>query len=145
MKSKQETSYGVIPVSSFEGEYYVFMIRHQNGNFWGFPKGHLEEGESPLDAAYRELAEETSLSVLSLLLEKPFLESYTYITCDTTVEKKVYFYLAHTTKDASIDPKELQEGRWVRFKEAENLATYQECKGLCQKVASFLTLEKPNV
>ena len=41
------------------------LIRDSYDN-WGFPKGHLENGESPAEAAIRETAEETGLSRLVL-------------------------------------------------------------------------------
>ena len=31
--------------------------------WWGYPKGHLEEGENPVDAAVREVFEETGFEV----------------------------------------------------------------------------------
>ena len=41
------------------------LIRDSYDN-WGFPKGHLEDGESPAEAALRETAEETGLEQLAL-------------------------------------------------------------------------------
>lgn len=38
----------------------VLLLRQMNGN-WVFPKGHLEPGESPLQAALREVQEETGV------------------------------------------------------------------------------------
>ena len=32
--------------------------------YWGFPKGHLEEGETPIQAAIREVQEETGFIVV---------------------------------------------------------------------------------
>ena len=43
-------------------------------SFWGFPKGHMEEGETPKDAAKREVSEETGF-VVELSDEKPLAES----------------------------------------------------------------------
>ena len=43
------------------------LIRDSYAN-WGFPKGHLEDGESPADAARRETGEETGLEQLVLVL-----------------------------------------------------------------------------
>ena len=36
---------------------------YYDSGFWGFPKGHMEEGESPLNAAEREVFEETGFKV----------------------------------------------------------------------------------
>ncbi len=41
------------------------LIKDSYAN-WGFPKGHLEDGETPADAARRETAEETGLADLAL-------------------------------------------------------------------------------
>ena len=41
--------------------------------FWGFPKGHLDEGESPIEAAEREVFEETGFLVKSTN-KKPITE-----------------------------------------------------------------------
>jgi diadenosine hexaphosphate hydrolase (ATP-forming) len=42
------------------GEGRVLMIRHRNGT-WVFPKGHIETGESKVDAAVREVEEEAGV------------------------------------------------------------------------------------
>jgi 8-oxo-dGTP pyrophosphatase MutT (NUDIX family) len=46
-----------------------FLMQHRDAHAvaspsrWGFPGGHVEEGEEPLAAAHRELLEETGLTV----------------------------------------------------------------------------------
>ncbi len=44
---------------------HYLLIRDSYDN-WGFPKGHLEDGETPAEAACRETAEETGLDDLTL-------------------------------------------------------------------------------
>jgi 8-oxo-dGTP pyrophosphatase MutT (NUDIX family) len=44
---------------------HYLLIRDSYDN-WGFPKGHLEDGETPAEAACRETAEETGLADLKL-------------------------------------------------------------------------------
>jgi diadenosine hexaphosphate hydrolase (ATP-forming) len=41
----------------------VLLIRHRNGS-WVFPKGHIEAGESKVDAAVREVEEEAGVQAV---------------------------------------------------------------------------------
>mgnify|MGYP001816252267 FL=1 len=53
---------GAIAVVYHEGRILLVKRRNEpNANTWGFPGGHVELGETALDAASRELAEETSV------------------------------------------------------------------------------------
>ncbi len=45
------------------------LIVQQKGNSWSLPKGHLDEGEGALEAAKREIFEESGVSELVLLSE----------------------------------------------------------------------------
>lgn len=44
-----------------EGLKYL-LVREKNG-FWGFPKGHMERGETEQETAGREIKEETALEM----------------------------------------------------------------------------------
>ena len=46
------------------------------GHAWQMPQGGIDAGEAPLEAALRELAEETSVTTVSLLAEAPDWLSY---------------------------------------------------------------------
>ncbi len=64
-KTRRETSAGGV-VFRREADGPRFLLIHDGHGNWGFPKGHLEEGEDPADAARREVAEETGLQDLVL-------------------------------------------------------------------------------
>jgi 8-oxo-dGTP pyrophosphatase MutT (NUDIX family) len=51
------------------GEDGRIVIVEQHGNSWSLPKGGVEEGESILDAARREVREETGIADLRLIQE----------------------------------------------------------------------------
>jgi bis(5'-nucleosidyl)-tetraphosphatase len=138
MKIRQSTSYGVIPCVKEGKEWKVFMVQHQKNLFWGFPKGHAEKGETPLEAAQRELFEETEIEVLEWLREEPLLEQYVYQDKDGSVEKKVFFYLAITTEEFEVDSKEIVDGKWVSLKEAKELISYKEGLSLLSQIESIL-------
>jgi bis(5'-nucleosidyl)-tetraphosphatase len=71
-------SFGIVPFLKEEGGWKVLLILHREGNHWGFPKGKANPGETPLEAATRELKEETGLSVIQILREEPLAEQYQF-------------------------------------------------------------------
>ena len=71
---KYEESFGVVPVQKTENDWEVFLIQHIKGRYWGFPKGHAEAGETPIESAVRELKEETNLDPNNCLRMDPFVE-----------------------------------------------------------------------
>ena len=60
---KNEKACGAV-IKNEEGK--ILLIFQQNG-FWGFPKGHVEEGETEPETAVREVFEETGLWVESTI------------------------------------------------------------------------------
>ena len=58
---------GHAPMSPYD----VLMVE-QYGETWSFPKGHIEEGEEPLQCAYRELLEETGIEGDNIFVGCPF-------------------------------------------------------------------------
>ena len=59
---KTESAGGV--VLNTKGE---VLVVSQHGTSWSLPKGHLDEGESELAAARREIREESGVCELKLL------------------------------------------------------------------------------
>ena len=90
---------------------------------WDFPKGLVEPGENELDAAKREVAEETGLAELDYPFGEEFKETVPY-----AANKVARYYLAETDAEKialPVSPElgrpEHHEYRWVSFHEAEEL------------------------
>lgn len=64
-RAQRETSAGGVVFRRGEGgggpQYLLIFDQHGN---WGFPKGHVESGEQPVDAGRREVREEAGLDGL---------------------------------------------------------------------------------
>ena len=74
-----------VGLALFSRDGRVFIGRRANrnqrehvapGHEWQMPQGGIDRGEQPLQAAYRELREETNVSSVSLLAEAPDWLSY---------------------------------------------------------------------
>jgi 8-oxo-dGTP pyrophosphatase MutT (NUDIX family) len=59
----EETSAGGVVFRRTDGGPLVLVIKDAYKN-WGFPKGHIEQGEDAVTAAVREVEEETGLADL---------------------------------------------------------------------------------
>jgi 8-oxo-dGTP pyrophosphatase MutT (NUDIX family) len=114
-------SAGIVPVRRTADGWRILILRAYKN--WDFPKGFIDPGETPLQAAKREAAEEAELTDL----EFPFGEVYRD-TAPYSGGKVARYYLADTRKEQVVLPispqlgrPEHHEGRWVSLGEAERL------------------------
>ncbi len=108
--------------------------KNYSSGFWGFPKGHLEEGETPLKAAEREVFEETGFEV-KCVSDKPIAESRYSIEYAETIHKTVWFYEMRVIKEFVKEPdNEIEEIAIVPEKKALELLTYEEDKKIIKYV-----------
>lgn len=106
------------------------VLVHQWGNSWSFPKGGIEEGESALEAARREIYEEAGIVNLLLVDELGSYERYS-IGPDGIGEVKewglrprtIFLFRTDETELRPID-QEVTEARYVSLDEAIALLTH---------------------
>ena len=101
---------------------YLLLRAYKN---WDFPKGLVEPGEQPLDAAVREVKEETTLVNLAFDWGKDYMDTGPY-----NKGKISRYYLARsdvTEVHLPINPElgfpEHQEARWVGLETALNMVS----------------------
>jgi len=92
---------------------------------WDFPKGMVEAGEQPLDAAIREVREETLIEDLDFVWGHDFIETRPY-----SRGKVARYFIAKTQTTAVTLPvipelgrPEHNEFRWVDYDEALRLVS----------------------
>ena len=106
-----------------------------DSGFWGYPKGHLDDQETPIKAAEREVYEETGVK-LSAVGNKPNAETrYEVKKHGETVKKTVWFYEMNVVESFSKEPDdEIEEIAIVPFEEAYKLLAYEEDKKILKYV-----------
>jgi 8-oxo-dGTP pyrophosphatase MutT (NUDIX family) len=129
----RQTSYGIVPLKRKKTEWYVLIVKRKEG-FWEFPKGHAEEGESHLEAAARELTEESGLEIKTLIFDDPIKIQYYFTFEHQLISKEVLYYIAEVMGKIELQPKETIDSVWVPLAEAANHVTHQNSKDLCKEV-----------
>ena len=126
-------------------EYLLLKRIESIGGFWQGVTGAPEKGEELLDAAKRELLEETSYIPnfvfqtdfsYKILVEEKFKKNYP----EGVKEIPEYVFVARINQPdlPSIDPQEHEDWKWCSFNEAIELLKWEDNKKALEHVRSIL-------
>ena len=138
-----ETSAGGVVVRRSGDDVLVLLIRDSYGK-WGFPKGHLKEGETADSAAARETAEETGLDDLRILEPLDTIK-WRFQWRGQLVHKTCHFFLMESETEATAP--QLAEGitacRWTTFDRANELIAYANARDVLRQARERITSLRP--
>lgn len=146
VRHQRHKSAGVI-VFRRAGDECLFLLtlsRLTKRPLWEFPKGGVEQGETLLQAALRELVEETGIpdNEVRLIADFQRTEDYRFTAGDdgkrTLIHKQVTYFLGETTREAVVlSAKESSEFAWLNLAEALKRLRYAKRKRLLNDAAAF--------
>ena len=123
--------------------FLLILSRLTKRPLWEFPKGGVDEGETVLQAALRELFEETGIaeSELRLIPEFERTEDYRFTSGRTDrrslIHKQVTYFLGETSKsNVTLSAKESSEFAWLSVEEAIKRLRYKERRKLLLDAAA---------
>jgi 8-oxo-dGTP pyrophosphatase MutT (NUDIX family) len=101
------------------------------------PKGHVDPGETALQAAEREVREETGI-VVELVHDLGEVR-YWYRRDGRTIPKSVAFYLFnYLSGDTADHDDEVEEARWIGLREAQTALSHAGERGMIGRALAYL-------
>lgn len=129
---KYEKSCGAVV---FDGD-KILLIKQLEGH-WGFPKGHVEGGETEVQTAVREIKEETNYDVE---IDERYRYQESYSPKEDVKKDVVYFVAKKMGGNMLAQAEEIQDIKWLNIEDAINKLTYQSSKNVLRKVIKDLNL-----
>jgi len=136
-RAQRETSAGGVVFRREAGITRFLLIRDSYRN-WGFPKGHLESGEPPAEAARREVKEETGLE--DLVLHGPIKVIDWYFRFrGKTIHKYCHFFLFESKRGDPVPQRDegITECAWHPVDEAVRTISYDNAREVLRRAAEM--------
>jgi 8-oxo-dGTP pyrophosphatase MutT (NUDIX family) len=134
---KDVSAGGIVFRRSPEGIVRFLLIRDSYGN-WGFPKGHLEHGETPAAAARRETAEETGLEYLVVQGPIRIIDWY-FRFRGKFIHKYCHFFLVESPSGEPSPQRDegITECMWCTYEEALRILSYDNARGVLRRAGEM--------
>lgn len=118
-----------------DGQVIVIVpAKSRSPNVLALPKGHPDGDESPLEAAIREVREETGVEAEPI--EQLGEIEYTYDRRHGPVDKRVAFWLFEYRSGELAPDHEIAEARWMPLEEAARSLTYEGERQMVERALS---------
>ncbi|RKY42084.1 MAG: NUDIX hydrolase [Candidatus Makaraimicrobium thalassicum] len=126
-------SAGGVVIKKERGRPKVLLIKDGYGR-WTWPKGHIEKGESPEQAAIREISEETGQKKIEVV-EELGKQQYYFTLKGKKIFKTVYIFLvkAAAREKLAVQTSEVQCAGWFRPEEAAGRIEYKGSRSLLEE------------
>lgn len=131
-----EKSCGAVVFTRINNETKYLLIRSLTG-IYGFPKGHVEHGETEEQTAQREVLEEVGLSI-RLLPGFRCKDEYPLPQKENTIKQIIYFLGEYCSQEFTYQKEELTDVLLVDYETALTLFQFESSKRILTEANNFL-------
>ena len=126
---KKEKSCGILVFDDDK----VLVVFHNLGHY-GFPKGHVEKGETEEETAVREVKEETNCDAKII---PGFREVINYSPKPNVMKDVVFFIGEPLTKDLKPQEEETSDVFFIKASDALKMITHKDERDLLEKAIEY--------
>ncbi len=136
--ARRERSAGFVVFTEQEGSRRLYLLLHYPSGHWDFPKGYVEQGESDLRAALRELREETGLTDIEVVFGFRKEISYFFTEAGERVLKTVVYYLGRSRTTEVRLSAEHKGYEWLPYEDAISRLKFRTSREVLEAAEKFL-------
>lgn len=137
---KKEKSCGAIIYKFLDDELKILVVKHNRGHY-SFAKGHVEDGETEVETALREIKEETNLDVI---IDDGFRFVNTYSPREGVIKDVIYFVANPVSDNIIPQNTEIESISWYDVDQAYDIITHDDDKEVLRKAIEYISYEKKN-
>ena len=131
-----EKSCGAVVFTRIDNNIKYLLIQNLEG-VYGFPKGHVEDGESETQTAIREVFEEVGIKV-ELINGFRTEDEHLISQKENTMKKIVYYLGEYNNQEFNYQKEELSNAELVDYETASALFQFESSKRILKEANDFL-------
>lgn len=135
-----EKSCGAVVYREEGRDLRFLLVKNKNGRHWGFPKGHMEQGETEQQTAIREVREETGLQIE---ICDGFRETSVYRPFGRIKKQVVFFVAKGKSHQVTLQRTEIDTFQWATLYEAMKLFRYENDIRVLTEAEKWILRHKP--
>lgn len=130
-----EKSCGAVVFRRKSGNTEFLLVKNKKGSNWGFPKGHIEKGETEKETAIREVFEETGVKITPM---EGFRAISEYHPKGKIVKQVVFFIAEMNGEEITIQQSEIDRFVWADYGLAMKLFRFNNDRNVLTKARDWL-------